>query len=91
MQSPSNGTNNNNHSISLLDDLDPLSSNNSHPPKRTPQSFLGENSALVNLDNLIKPVSTNNQPKSAFNPFGDVPKQNLFQQQAQPVCIYLIY
>ncbi|XP_075231764.1 epsin homolog lqf isoform X2 [Lycorma delicatula] len=32
-------------------------------PKKTPHSFLGENSALVNLDNLVtKPVAPTNQP-----------------------------
>ncbi|XP_035789501.1 epsin-1-like isoform X3 [Anopheles albimanus] len=64
-----NATSNNlnNNSSLLLGDLDPLSSsgttNSSSPSttatgavKKTPQSFLGENSALVNLDNLIKPM-----------------------------------
>lgn len=64
---------------SLLDELDPLSSKQSHtspaptaaPPvlkSRTPQSFLGENSALVNLDNLIKPTIPNSQ--TAFGGVG---------------------
>ncbi|KAJ6634439.1 Epsin-2, partial [Pseudolycoriella hygida] len=82
---PLNGSNNNNSS--LLDDLDPLSSKK--PQAKTPQSFLGENSSLVNLDNLIKPAvpSLGQQPQSAYNPFGDMPQQrtNLFQQQTQPV------
>lgn len=78
---------------SLLDDLDPLSSKK--PQAKTPQSFLGENSALVNLDNLIKPAvpSLGQQPQSAYNPFGDMPQQrtNLFQQQTQPVSLdYII-
>lgn len=59
------------------------------PQTKTPQSFLGENSALVNLDNLIKPAvpSLGQPPQSAYNPFGDMPQQrtNLFQQQTQPV------
>lgn len=88
----------NNNGGSLLDDLDPLSSSNtssasnsaSAPTKKTPASFLGENSALVNLDNLIKPVSTapggtNSSP--AYNPFGEsAPVQkNLFQQNQPQV------
>jgi len=38
-----------------------------HPNLKTPESFLGENSALVNLDNLMGPSST--QAKPASNPF----------------------
>nr|XP_017009517.2 epsin-1 isoform X3 [Drosophila takahashii] len=102
--SNSNASNNNN--ASLLDDMDPLSANygngaiNSsvHPstgatakkPLKDAHSFLGENSALVNLDNLIKPIApqtqTGNQP--AYNPFSDTvmpPKTNLFQQQQPAV------
>lgn len=55
---------------------------------KTPQSFLGENSGLVNLDQLIKASSPSNiGPAAAYNPFGDIPqpKTNLFQQQTQPV------
>lgn len=53
-------------------------------PPRTPHSFLGENSALVNLDNLIKPLPTANTAAagSAFgtaNPFSDRP--NFFAPQ----------
>ncbi|CAD7083371.1 unnamed protein product [Hermetia illucens] len=83
----SNGANNNNSS--LLDDMDPLSSKK---PIKSPQSFLGENSSLVNLDNLIKPAApvSNNGTGAAYNPFSDtnlVPaaKPNLFQQQQQTV------
>ncbi|XP_016955799.1 epsin-1 isoform X4 [Drosophila biarmipes] len=102
--SNSNASNNNN--ASLLDDMDPLSANygngaiNSsvHPstgatakkPLKDAHSFLGENSALVNLDNLIKPIApqtqAGNQP--AYNPFSDTvmpPKTNLFQQQQPAV------
>lgn len=88
----------NNNGGSLLDDLDPLSSSNtsstsnsaSAPAKKTPASFLGENSALVNLDNLIKPISTatgaTGSP-AAYNPFGEsAPVQkNLFQQNQPQV------
>lgn len=59
-----NNNNNNNNSadpfeLSLLgDSLPPSSSTTGLSPstgatKKTPQSFLGENSALVNLDNLV--------------------------------------
>lgn len=91
---------------SLLDDMDPLSANygngginsSMHPSTgatakksiKDAHSFLGENSALVNLDNLIKPIApqtqTGNQP--AYNPFSDnvvPPKTNLFQQQQPAV------
>lgn len=56
--------------------------------RKTPQSFLGENSGLVNLDQLINTSATTTaagQPAAAYNPFGDIPKTNLFQQQVQPV------
>ncbi|XP_055631329.1 epsin-1 isoform X2 [Toxorhynchites rutilus septentrionalis] len=100
----SNAMNNNlaNSGGSLLDDLDPLSSSNtsssasnsistpSAMAKKTPASFLGENSSLVNLDNLIKPVTTSTAGPAAYNPFGDsVPAQatqkNLFQQNQPQV------
>lgn len=55
-------------------------------PARTPHSFLGENSALVNLDNLIKPMSSANPTSAAptgglgtVNPFSDRP--NFFAPQ----------
>lgn len=59
MSPKSNGTTshngNNNGSdpfeLSLLGDV--LPSSEVQPMKKTPQSFLGENSALVNLDNLV--------------------------------------
>lgn len=52
MNNNNNNTNNNmhNNSSSMAPKVTPL---------KTPQSFLGENSALVNLDNLIKPATTN--------------------------------
>lgn len=71
--------------------MDPLGSSAAKRTVKTPQSFLGENSGLVNLDQLIK-APTTPTPIQAYNPFGDIitqpPKTNLFQQQAQPVCYY---
>lgn len=67
--------------------MDPLSSSKSHSALKTPQSFLGENSGLVNLDQLIQAPAPTAQP-AAYNPFGDIQqpsKTNLFQQQMQPV------
>lgn len=101
----SNAVNNNlnNNSGSLLDDLDPLSSSNTSSSasnstpsatattKKTPASFLGENSSLVNLDNLIKPVTTAPGAVApgapAYNPFGDAApvQKNLFQQNQPQV------
>ncbi|XP_073839470.1 epsin homolog lqf isoform X10 [Musca autumnalis] len=90
----------NNNANLLLDDLDPLSTKNtstvnastgatSKRPLKDPQSFLGENSSLVNLDNLIKPaVPQNTTNAAAYNPFSDTvipPKTNLFQQQQPAV------
>lgn len=75
----------------LLDDIDPLGSTK-NSAKKTPQSFLGENSALVNLDQLIKTTVPANNGQAAYNPFGDLPQQpktNLFQQQMQPVSTSL--
>lgn len=73
----------------LLDDMDPLSASKNNATRKTPQSFLGENSALVNLDQLIKTTNpTTTAGQAAYNPFGDLsqpPKTNLFQQQMQPV------
>lgn len=73
--------------MSLLDEMDPLASSKSRSALKTPQSFLGENSGLVNLDQLIQAPAPNAQP-AAYNPFGDIQqpsKTNLFQQQMQPV------
>uniref|UniRef100_A0A182S7M1 ENTH domain-containing protein n=1 Tax=Anopheles maculatus TaxID=74869 RepID=A0A182S7M1_9DIPT len=94
----------NNNSSLLLGDLDPLSSSSSPSmgatttAKKTPQSFLGENSALVNLDNLIKPmpsgggVAASAASSAAYNPFGDTGaaggapvQKNLFQQNQPQV------
>ncbi|XP_068142418.1 epsin-2 isoform X3 [Drosophila tropicalis] len=59
-------------------------------PLKDAHSFLGENSALVNLDNLIKPIAPQTQSANApaYNPFSDnvmPPKTNLFQQQQPAV------
>ncbi|KNC34292.1 hypothetical protein FF38_05961, partial [Lucilia cuprina] len=93
-------TNISNNNALLLDDLDPLSSSTStttnstgataKKPLKDPQSFLGENSGLVNLDNLIKPAvpQTTATNAAAYNPFSDTvipPKTNLFQQQQPAV------
>lgn len=80
--------------VSLLDDMDPLSTK-SKPQTKTPQAFLGENSALVNLDYLIKPNNpSGNNSNIAYNPFSDstgstaIPQRtNLFQQN-QPVSFF---
>ncbi|PNF25590.1 Epsin-2 [Cryptotermes secundus] len=76
--------------MSLLGD----SLENKQQQKRTPHSFLGENSALVNLDNLVtvsKPPSVAPSPvpqalsMGTANPFAGVAPSppNLFQQQQQ--------
>lgn len=73
----------NNNLSDLLGDMDPLA-----PKKpKDPAAFLGENSALVNLDNLIKP-SNNQTNNNAYNPFSDSPAmktKNLFQQNQPQV------
>ncbi|XP_067005910.1 epsin-2 isoform X2 [Anabrus simplex] len=81
--------------LSVLGDT--LTESKQSTAKKTPHSFLGENSALVNLDNLVtvsKPPSVMATPAPVpanplvANPFaGVVPQpqqQNLFQQQQQP-------
>lgn len=84
--SPANDMlNRENNNLHDLLDLDPLAQKKPQQPPQSktqnPAAFLGENSALVNLDNLIKPInpSSNN---NAYNPFSDSPamKRNLFQQ-----------
>ncbi|XP_049600836.1 epsin-2 isoform X2 [Syngnathus scovelli] len=53
-------------SLDLFDPLPTSGSASSNPTRKTPESFLGPNAALVNLDSLVtKPV----QPAPAFNPF----------------------
>lgn len=76
---------NNNNLNDLLGDMDPLAPQKK-PAAKNPAAFLGENSALVNLDNLIKPInnSTNN---NAYNPFESpaMKTKNLFQQNQPQV------
>lgn len=82
---------NNNNLNDLLADMDPLASKKPATVKNNPAAFLGENSALVNLDNLIKPInSTSNN--NAYNPFSDSPamKKNLFHQNQPQVTNELI-
>ncbi|XP_077395352.1 epsin-2 isoform X2 [Festucalex cinctus] len=53
-------------SLDLFDPLPTSTSTSSNPTRKTPESFLGPNAALVNLDSLVtKPA----QPAPAFNPF----------------------
>lgn len=67
-------------------DMDPLA----QKKPNNPAAFLGENSALVNLDNLIKPInnSTNN---NAYNPFESpaMKTKNLFQQNQPQVSVLI--
>lgn len=85
----------------LLDDMDllkmPSANNNGAPTKapaaRTPHSFLGENSALVNLDNLIKPMPSamSAAPAGGFataNPFSDRP--NFFAPQPVSEIFWIV-
>ncbi|XP_063701874.1 epsin-2 isoform X2 [Culicoides brevitarsis] len=86
--SPSiNAPKNNNNELNNLLGLDDSPSGTSKKSQtKTPQSFLGENAALVNLDNLVKPVVPSNN-STPFNPFGDIQptRNNLFQQNQPPV------
>jgi epsin len=77
---------NNNNLNDLLADMDPLSSKQTATTKNNPAAFLGENSALVNLDNLIKPINPTSN-NNAYNPFSDSPamKKNLFHQNQPQV------
>lgn len=53
-------------SLDLFDPLPTTLSTSINPTRKTPESFLGPNAALVNLDSLVtKPA----QPASAVNPF----------------------
>lgn len=89
-------TTNNNSSDSLdLSILGDVLNDTKHSVKKSPHSFLGENSSLVNLDNLVtvtpKPTVAP-APQGTFgtvNPFSTGPAappaataSNLFQQQA---------
>lgn len=75
---------NNNNLNDLLSDMDPLAQKK--PTVKTPAAFLGENSALVNLDNLIKPIN-NSSNNNAYNPFESpaMKTKNLFQQNQPQV------
>lgn len=79
---------NNNNLNDLLGDMDPLASKK--PTAKTPAAFLGENSALVNLDNLIKPIN-NTTNNNAYNPFESpaMKTKNLFQQNQPQVRVCL--
>jgi epsin len=78
---------NNNNLNDLLADMDPLAEKKPTTKIQNPAAFLGENSALVNLDNLIKPINATSN-NNAYNPFSDSPamKRNLFQQNQPQVC-----
>lgn len=87
---------NNNNLNDLLSDLDPLSSKQPSispqqqlkPKVNNPAAFLGENSALVNLDNLIKPINATSN-NNAYNPFESpaMRTKNLFQQNQPQVSV----
>lgn len=67
-----NTTSNDPFELNLLGDTLPSQgpSPSTGATKKTPQSFLGENSALVNLDNLVTTSKPNN-PALIANPFSD--------------------
>ncbi|CAG9860840.1 unnamed protein product [Phyllotreta striolata] len=66
--------------LALLNDSLPMNATDSEgntstgATKKTPLSFLGENSALVNLDNLVTSKPAN--PSLAPNPFSEPPANN---------------
>ncbi|XP_052234443.1 epsin-1-like isoform X3 [Dreissena polymorpha] len=62
-------------------DMSALESSMNEQPKRnkTPQEFLGANSGLVNLDELVRP---DNKSKKANNPFASPQSTNPFEQVA---------
>lgn len=66
--------------------MDPLAQKK--PAVNNPAAFLGENSALVNLDNLIKPIN-NTTNNNAYNPFESpaMKTKNLFQQNQPQVSV----
>lgn len=51
---------------------DSLSTTPNSAPKKTPQSFLGENSALVNLENLVTKPTLNSAPVVPVPPPGTI-------------------
>lgn len=62
---PSQASLANSSSLDLFDPLPSLATS-TNPTRKTPESFLGPNAALVNLDSLVtKPA----QPVAAVNPF----------------------
>jgi len=71
-------------------EMDQTNNGTNKPRTKTPQSFLGENSGLVNLDNLIKPTTRVSPVFQQQNPFSSpaagnsstVP--NPFQNTIQP-------
>ncbi|XP_012732113.2 epsin-2 isoform X2 [Fundulus heteroclitus] len=75
-------------SLDLFDPLPPSTLISTNPTRKTPESFLGPNAALVNLDSLVtKPA----QPAPVVNPFlaatgaaAPAPTANPFQM-SQPV------
>ncbi|KRT85403.1 hypothetical protein AMK59_1380 [Oryctes borbonicus] len=72
--------------LNLLGDVLPTTagpSPSTGATKKTPQSFLGENSALVNLDNLVTNKTVTSS--STANPFSDTqtqPPRQVFSSQA---------
>lgn len=85
--------NNLNDLLAGLDPLEPMMPQQQHqqqqqakPKINNPADFLGENSALVNLDNLIKPVNASSN-NNAYNPFESpaMRTKNLFQQNQPQV------
>lgn len=91
-----NGTSSNNNTpdpfeVNLLgESLGQIDSNPSTAAtKKTPQSFLGDNAGLVNLDNLVtatKPTSNTSGPPVMINPFSDPqpPKPTINQIKQAP-------
>jgi epsin len=74
-------------SASNIMDGQPSNMGQQRPNVKTPETFLGENSALVNLDNLMGPTSA--QSKPASNPFvlgtlATAPTTNPFAAQQRP-------
>ncbi|XP_025835900.1 epsin-2 isoform X2 [Agrilus planipennis] len=99
-QSPKvNGTSNNNDVNGSNGTADPFELNllNENLPspgpspstgatKKTPQAFLGDNAALVNLDNLVTPSKPSTLSSAVANPFSDPtpPKPSINQIKQVP-------
>ena len=76
---PSQGSLASSGSMDLFDPLPTSSSLGLHPTRKTPESFLGPNAALVNLDSLVtKPA----QPAPIANPF--------LAASGKSVCVYFV-